>query len=74
MRVPPKSSPGYVAVQADYADPVKFGAKVSRGADGIDAPFASPSQEIAPGPTLIVAVESDGNGKFSYGSVQVTVR
>ncbi|QKG23241.1 hypothetical protein [Actinomadura verrucosospora] len=69
MRAATADPPVYVAVQAGR---VTFGtAGAIRGPDGRDAPFTEP---LRPGPTLIVAVRNDGNGRFAYGSVRVTIR
>lgn len=68
IRVATSSPPGYVAVQASGQI---FGARGAiRGADGLDAPF---DEAMKPGPALIVAVVG-GSGRFTYGSVRVTVR
>jgi hypothetical protein len=71
MRSAVGSPPSYIAVQASGQQLGGVGA--IRDADGFDAPFAA-SEQVKPGPTLIVAVDDDGKGHYAYGSVQVTVR
>ncbi|WP_131732929.1 hypothetical protein [Actinomadura formosensis] len=71
IHVATDSPPTYVAVQAGRQAVGAVGA--IRGTDGFDAPFPDPGTAVRPGPTLIVAVAKD-NGRFSYGSVLVTVR
>ncbi|MEU5994659.1 hypothetical protein ABZ806_37270 [Spirillospora sp. NPDC047418] len=68
MRAATADPPAYVAVQAGRLTPGATGA--IRGPDGRDEPFGEP---LRPGPTLIVAVQSDGNGRFAYGTVKVTI-
>ncbi|MBO2456002.1 hypothetical protein [Actinomadura violacea] len=69
MRAATADPPEYVAVQAGRLTSGTAGA--IRGPDGRDKPFFEP---LHPGPTLIVAVQSDGNGRFTWGSVKVTIR
>jgi hypothetical protein len=69
MRAATGRPPVYVAVQAGGVTRGTVGA--IRRPDGRDDSFGEP---LHPGPALIVAVQTDANGRFSYGSVLVTVR
>jgi hypothetical protein len=69
MRAATSSPPEYVAVRAGGQTVGAAGA--IRGTDSRDDPF---DEALQPGPTLIVAVESDTAKHFTYGSVRVTIR
>ncbi|MEU9019509.1 hypothetical protein [Actinomadura sp. NPDC048394] len=69
MRAATSSPPAYVAVQAGGVAHGSVGG--TRRPDGRDDPFGEP---LRPGAALIVAVQTDGNGHFAYGTVRVTVR
>jgi hypothetical protein len=69
MRVATDSPLAYAVVQASGQT---LGSRGSiRDTAGLDAPFDEP---VKPGPALIIAVDYDDKGHFTYGSVRVTVR